>query len=91
MARFDQFCFSSGEANRAEGGEGDVIHRPRPADKAGGRRTKTRRAEPVRSNSIGLRLASIDIPASPNPLTLNRTYSGRMVQSGPEGLEGLNG
>jgi hypothetical protein len=31
MVRLKQFCFPSGEAIRQEGGEGDVIHRPRPA------------------------------------------------------------
>jgi hypothetical protein len=68
MIRLKQFCFPSGEAIRQEGGEGDVIHRPRPADEAGVRRTETRGAGPVRPKSCGLGLAGIDIPASPNPL-----------------------
>ncbi len=47
MARLNQFCFSSGETIRAEGGEGDVVHRPKAPDKADVRQTETRRAGPV--------------------------------------------
>ena len=56
MARLNQFCFSSGETIRAEGDEGDVVHRPKAPDKAGVRQAETRRAGQVWPNSCGLRL-----------------------------------
>ena len=46
-ARLNQFCFSSGETIRAEGDEGDVVHRPKAPDKAGVRQAETRRAKPA--------------------------------------------
>ncbi|UXN65992.1 hypothetical protein N8E89_03410 [Phyllobacterium sp. A18/5-2] len=59
------FCFSAGEAIRAEGGEVDVVH-PKPPDKVGVRQPETRRdgarcanpgANPLaRTRSAGLRV-----------------------------------
>ena len=50
MARLNQFCFSSGVTIRAEGDEGDVVHRPKAPDKAGVRQAETRRAGQVWPN-----------------------------------------
>lgn len=75
MARLNQFCFSPDETIRAEGGEGDVVHRPKAPDKVGVRQAETRRAEQVWPNSCGLRLVRTWVWLSPNPLTLDQTCS----------------
>lgn len=78
MTGLTQFWFSSGEMIRAEGGKGDVVHRPKAPDKVGVRQIdvngpETRRARPVWPNTGGLRLDRTFVRPSPTPLTLNQT------------------
>jgi hypothetical protein len=70
MVRLNQFCFSSGEAIHAEGGEGDVYPSAEPPDKVGVRRTETRRAGHVWLNSGGLWLDRIPDTAFAKSLDL---------------------
>ena len=81
MVGLEQFCFSCGEANHAEGAKGDVVYRPQAPDKVGDRRTETQRAGQIGSKSGELRLDRTPSTPSPNLLALNPICSGRMVQS----------
>ena len=73
MTGLTQFCFSPGEMIHAEGGKGDVVHRPKAPDKVGVRQAETRRARPVWPSTGGLRLGRTFVRLSPNPLILNQT------------------
>jgi len=78
----ESFCFSSGETIHAEGGAARCGTSGKPADKAGVRRTETRRAGPVWPNSSGLWLDRMPDTAFAKSLDLepNRLRQNASIQ-----------